>query len=36
VDANLHPPKLELDAIWKNIELFAEHTWTAGNSYPSP
>ena len=36
VNPNVHPPKLELDAIWKNIELFAEHTWTAGNSVSQP
>ena len=36
VNANVHPPKLELDAMWKNIELFAEHTWTAGNSVSQP
>jgi hypothetical protein len=36
VDAALHPPKAELNAIWKNIELFAEHTWTAGNSVSQP
>ena len=36
VNPNVHPPKPELDAIWNNIELFAEHTWTAGNSISQP
>jgi alpha-mannosidase len=36
VDPSVHPPKRELDAMWRNIELFAEHTWTAGNSISQP
>jgi alpha-mannosidase len=36
VDPNLHPPKLELEDAWNNIVLFAEHTWTAGNSVLQP
>jgi alpha-mannosidase len=36
VSPDLHPPKAELDDAWRNIELFAEHTWTAGNSISQP
>jgi alpha-mannosidase len=36
MNPDLHAPKPELDAIWKNLELFAEHTWTAGNSVSQP
>lgn len=36
VSADLHPPKPELDDAWKNIILFAEHTWTAGGSISQP
>ena len=30
------PPKAELDAAWKNIELYSEHTWTGGMSVTQP
>lgn len=33
---DLKPPKEELDDAWKNIVLFAEHTWTSGNSVSQP
>ncbi len=36
LDPDLNPPKeLELD-IWRNIILFAEHTWTSWNSITQP
>ncbi|MBS1816099.1 MAG: hypothetical protein JSS87_14605 [Acidobacteria bacterium] len=31
-----HPPKTELDSAWKNIQLYAEHTWTGGMSVTQP
>lgn len=36
VDANLNPPKRELADIWRNIILFAEHTWLSYNSVTQP
>ncbi|MFZ0594081.1 MAG: polysaccharide lyase family protein [Bryobacteraceae bacterium] len=36
VDANLNPPKQELADIWRNIILFAEHTWLSYNSVTQP
>jgi alpha-mannosidase len=36
VNPNVHPAKLELDETWNNMVLFAEHTWTAGNSVSQP
>lgn len=32
----VNPPKAEIDDAWKNIMLFAEHTWTAGTSVTQP
>jgi alpha-mannosidase len=31
-----NPPRDEVQQIWNNILLFAEHTWTAGNSVTQP
>lgn len=36
VKPDLHPPAIELHDLWKNLELFAEHTWTAGVSIRQP
>ena len=36
VRPDMHSPKAELDDIWRNIELYAEHTWTAGKSVSQP
>lgn len=36
VNPDVHPPKSELDDAWKNILLFAEHTWAAGGSISQP
>ncbi len=36
VDANLNPPAGLLNDIWRNIVLFAEHTWLSYNSIVQP
>jgi alpha-mannosidase len=36
VDANLNPPKQALADIWRNMILFAEHTWLSYNSITQP
>jgi alpha-mannosidase len=36
VDPNLNPPDGLLDDIWRNIILFAEHTWASYNSITQP
>src|SRR5205823_7811018 len=36
VDANLNPPTNLLADIWRNIILFAEHTWLSYNSITQP
>jgi alpha-mannosidase len=36
VDADLGAPRELIADIWRNILLFAEHTWTAWNSISSP
>ena len=36
VDPNLHMPKEELQAAWKNVLLFGEHTWASWNSVMQP
>ncbi|MDQ2946995.1 MAG: glycosyl hydrolase-related protein, partial [Acidobacteriota bacterium] len=36
VDANLNPPAGLLNDIWRNIILFAEHTWLSYNSVVQP
>ena len=36
VDANLGAPQELIADIWRNILLFAEHTWTSWNSISSP
>jgi hypothetical protein len=36
INRDLHPPEDLLRDIWKNLMLFAEHTWTAGNSVSAP
>jgi alpha-mannosidase len=36
IDPDYHAPKAELRDAWNNIELFAEHTWGAGNSISQP
>jgi len=36
VDANLNPPAAVLNDIWRNIILFAEHTWLSYNSISQP
>jgi alpha-mannosidase len=36
VDANLGAPRELIADIWRNILLFAEHTWTSWNSISSP
>lgn len=36
VNPDFHPPKAELRDAWNNIQLFAEHTWGAGNSISQP
>jgi len=36
LDPSLHAPKELLDDIWRNIVLFAEHTWGAWNSISMP
>lgn len=36
VNPDVHPPKAELDDVWNNILLFAEHTWGAARSISAP
>jgi hypothetical protein len=36
LDQNLSPPRGILDDIWRNIILFAEHTWLSFNSVVQP
>ncbi len=36
VSPHLIPPKNEIDDIWRNIELYSEHTWTASPSVRQP
>jgi hypothetical protein len=36
LDANLNPPVGLFDDIWRNIILFAEHTWASYNSVSQP
>ncbi len=36
LDANLNPPREAFDDIWRNILLFAEHTWASYNSVSQP
>ncbi len=36
VDPNLNPPKEAFADIWRNIILFAEHTWLSYNSVSQP
>lgn len=36
VDHDLNPPEGLLDDIWRNIVLFAEHTWASYNSITQP
>ncbi len=36
IDANLNPPQDSLKDIWRNIILFAEHTWLSYNSVSQP
>jgi alpha-mannosidase len=36
MDPTVHAPKAELDDAWKNILLFAEHTWGAARSISEP
>ncbi len=36
VDANLNPPANVFSDIWRNIILFAEHTWLSYNSISQP
>jgi alpha-mannosidase len=36
VDSNLNPPKDLVADIWRNILLFAEHTWLSYNSVSQP
>src|SRR5581483_4902599 len=36
MDATLNPPAGEFDDIWRNIVLFAEHTWLSWNSVSQP
>jgi alpha-mannosidase len=36
IDANLNPPRGILKDIWRNIILFAEHTWLSYNSVSQP
>ncbi len=36
IDANLNPPKGLFEDIWRNIILFAEHTWLSYNSISQP
>ncbi len=36
VDPDLNPPLGSLDDIWRNIILFAEHTWASYNSITQP
>ncbi|HVU34109.1 MAG TPA: glycosyl hydrolase-related protein [Opitutaceae bacterium] len=35
-DPDVHAPRSELGDIWRNLELFAEHTWTADRSVTMP
>ncbi len=36
LNPDLHPPKELTDDIWRNIVLFAEHTWASWNSITQP
>ncbi|HZQ43596.1 MAG TPA: polysaccharide lyase family protein [Acidobacteriaceae bacterium] len=36
INPQYHPPVEEMQAAWKHILLFAEHTWGAGNSISQP
>ncbi len=36
LNPDLHPPKELIDDIWRNIVLFAEHTWASWNSITQP
>ncbi len=36
LDPNIHPPKALEEEIWRNIILFAEHTWASWNSLTQP
>jgi alpha-mannosidase len=36
LNPDLHPPKELTDDIWRNIVLFAEHTWASWNSMTQP
>jgi hypothetical protein len=36
LDTDLHPPQELTADIWRNILLFAEHTWTSWNSVAQP
>ena len=36
VDSNLNPPRGQFTDIWRNIIMFAEHTWLSYNSVSQP
>ncbi len=36
LDPDHHPPKQQVEDIWRNIILFAEHTWASWNSITQP
>jgi len=36
LNPDIHPPKALVDDIWRNLVLFAEHTWASWNSLSQP